>query len=133
MSPSRRKSERPLCPRCGEPYSYVKRRRIGGRVYLYAVHYLGYDPVRKRKLTRECYLGPEDEYEYVSRMHSREGLTLRGLSDKHRVLEYLDAIIAYLEEHPLDPGLAEGLADRLERLAERLRRHAGEGGEGEGE
>ena len=128
MSPKsgKAKGERPLCPRCGGPISYFKRRRVGDRVYVYAVHYEGYDPVKKSKITRECYLGPEDAYEYVSRLHDREGLTLRGLADRQRILEYLDAIIAYLERNPLDPRLAQGLADRLEKLAERLRSHAEE-------
>ena len=31
--------ERRICPRCGEPYSYVEKIDIGERSYLYAVHY----------------------------------------------------------------------------------------------
>jgi len=48
-----------ICPRCREPFSYVKRRVINRRVYLYAVHHLGYvkEGSRVGKLIRECYLG----------------------------------------------------------------------------
>jgi len=106
-------------------YSYIKRRNVGGRVYLYAVHYLGYkrDPVsgKIRKITKECYLGPEESYEYVTRMHNREGLILRGLSDEDRAIEYLDALIRFLETHSLRPEFAKNLASKLEELAKRLR------------
>jgi len=46
------------CPRYRKPFSYVKRRVINGRVYLYAVHHLGYvkEGGRAGKLIRECYL-----------------------------------------------------------------------------
>ena len=27
-----------ICPRCGEPYAWLERRRHGDHVYLYAVH-----------------------------------------------------------------------------------------------
>jgi len=51
------------CPRCGLPYSYLERHRIGNKVYLYAVHYEGYERGpggRTRKRVRKCYLGPAD-------------------------------------------------------------------------
>ncbi len=51
------------CPRCGRPYSYLERHRIGKKVYLYAVHYEGYErgpDGRMRKRVRKCYLGPAD-------------------------------------------------------------------------
>jgi len=62
--------------------SYTESRRVGDRVYIYAVHYVGYSKVdnKVRKRVRKCYLGPE-VYEYVSRLHVREGLELRGLRD----------------------------------------------------
>jgi hypothetical protein len=52
-----------VCPRCGRPYSYLERHRIGRKVYLYAVHYEGYESGpdgRMRKRVRKCYLGPAD-------------------------------------------------------------------------
>jgi len=59
------------CPRCGLPYSYLERHRIGSRVYLYAVHYEGYEKGpdgRVRKRVRKCYLGPEEALQeaYIS-------------------------------------------------------------------
>ncbi len=50
-----------VCPRCGQPISYIERRRIGNNVYYYAVHYEGYErgPDEKpRPKLRRCYLGP---------------------------------------------------------------------------
>jgi len=32
-----------VCPRCGQPISYIERHRRNGHVYYYAVHYLGYE------------------------------------------------------------------------------------------
>jgi len=52
-----------VCPRCGEPISYIERRKVGNRVYVYAVHYYGYErgPNGKpRPKLRRCYLGPEE-------------------------------------------------------------------------
>jgi len=52
-----------VCPRCGEPISYIERRKIGSHIYLYAVHYEGYErgPHGKvRPRLRRCYLGPAD-------------------------------------------------------------------------
>ena len=110
-----------ICPRCGMQYSYIKRKVVGGRVYLYAVHYLGYrkEKGRVRKITRECYLGPEDSYEYVTRMHDREGLVLRGLADHDRVIEYLNAIINYIKSLR-SPSLLEHIGRLLIEAGESL-------------
>jgi len=59
---------------------------------LVAVHYLGYD----RESGRKYYLGPEDVYERVSRVHVREGLEFKDLADSSKVLEYLGSILSYL-------------------------------------
>jgi len=56
-------SQLEACPRCGEPISFIERRKMGNRVYLYAVHYYGYErgPNGKpRPKLRRCYLGPEE-------------------------------------------------------------------------
>jgi len=115
-------SER-LCPRCGQEYSYLERHRKGGRVYVVAVHYEGYVKAegKVKKKVRKCYLGPEGCYDYVSRLHAREGLVLRGASDHERALAYLDALISYLSRVELDRTLAESLAERFIKLAEALR------------
>ena len=110
-----------ICPRCGAPFKWLERRRIGNRVYYYAVHELR---VGGRRYIKKCYLGPET-YTYVTKLHSREGLELRGLVDRSRVLEYLDAIIGYLQSVELEPVLALELAKRFEEIAKALRRAAG--------
>jgi hypothetical protein len=128
-----------VCPRCGQPISYIERHRRNGHVYYYAVHYLGYERVpdgRVLKRLRKCYLGPE-AYTEVSRTHGDLGLTFRGLLEGDRELEYLEGLVAAIEAK-LDSGQAspdlagrlEGLAGRLAKLAERLRERAASGGSG---
>ncbi len=111
-----------VCPRCGLPYSYIERRKNGDRVYYYAVHYSRVDG-GKRKV-HKCYLGP-DTYEYVSRLHVREGLILKGLSDPERVLEYLDAIINYIKNikrsHVIDPELAKQIKAKARFILKLIR------------
>jgi len=102
-----------LCPRCGAPYSWIERRESGGRVYYYAVHV--YKDSSGKRRVKKCYLGPE-EYEYVSRLHAKEGLTLKGLRDSQRALEYLDALIAYLQTVELDNALRRELGLRFMRI-----------------
>ena len=89
--------EKERCPRCGAPVSYFEEHRRGGRVYVVAVHYEGYNKETRKKRVRKCYLGPKGGYAYVTQTHEREGLVLKGMRDRDRVLEYLDAIIHYLE------------------------------------
>lgn len=110
-----------MCPRCGAPFKWLEKRRIGNRVYYYAVHELR---IGGRRYIKKCYLGPET-YTYVTKLHSREGLELRGLVDRSRVLEYLDAIIGYLQSVELEPVLALELAKRFEEIAKALRKAAG--------
>jgi hypothetical protein len=56
---------RKVCPRCGQPYSYLSSYKRGSRVYYLAVHNEGYEEVEgklKRKV-RKCYLGPRIQSE----------------------------------------------------------------------
>ena len=87
----RKKQFKGICLRCGEPYSYIKRNRVGNRTYLYAVHYIG--KVNGKRKYRFCYLGVEGEYVYVSKLHQDIGITLKGLKDKNRAIEYLIALL----------------------------------------
>jgi hypothetical protein len=86
LMPSHSK-ERRICPRCGEPYSYVEKIDIGERSYLYAVHYYVDENDRRRK--RRCYLGPVDGYEYVSKTHE---IIFYGLDRQDRYIRYLEEI-----------------------------------------
>jgi len=122
------KDER-VCPRCGKPYSYIKEVNRGGRIYLYAVHYEGYEKENgKIKLKRKyCYLGPKDKYEYVSKLHSSEGLELKGLADREREIEYLKAILNSLTSSKLSKREAKKVERILRNALEKLRM----GGEGD--
>jgi hypothetical protein len=48
------------CPKCGLQISWLKRKRVGNNIYVYAIHYLG------KKKRKECYISPLEKYEYVS-------------------------------------------------------------------
>lgn len=63
---SEENEETKVCPRCGISYSYIERKKVGSRVYIYAVHYTRVGRVRR---VRRCYLGPADRYIYVERIH----------------------------------------------------------------
>jgi len=75
-----------VCSCYERPYSYIKEVSKGGRVYLYAVHYEGVEKINgKTKIKRKyCYPGPKGSYSYVSKLHSSEGLELKGLADRER-------------------------------------------------
>lgn len=118
-----RKKERKRCPRCGLPYSYVEARRVGDNTYYYAVH-VQYLPHGRRRV-RRCYLGP-NAYVYVTKLHVREGLFLKGLIDEKRAVEYVKELATRLPDMDIDPRDAEELADILERAAKELREKAKE-------
>jgi hypothetical protein len=127
------KAER-VCPRCGQPYSYIESYTRGSQTYYVAVHYEGYEKVEKggkkkvKKKVRKCYLGPQT-YKYVEKLHE---LGLSGPIDRERFKRYfrelldevdlsLGELVSMIEELGLrlleDLDLVE--ADR--GLAERLR------------
>jgi len=95
---------RKICPRCGSPYSYIKRKTVDNRVYLYAVHYIGRGRNRYQKL---CYLGAEGSYRHVERVL---GLKLEGLGS----LDLLGVIEACIEKLSWMKG--RGLELQTERL-----------------
>ena len=87
----------PLCPKCMQPYRWIERHKVRGRVYLYAVHGERREG-GKRKVER-CYLGPVDRYRYVSELQSVGGLKLielKGMSDPRRFYEYLEGALEAL-------------------------------------
>jgi len=108
--------EKKICPRCGLKYSYIERRRIGDQVYLYAVHYF---KERGKRRVHKCYLGPESEYIYVSRLHE---FTLRGPLDKKRVLKYLSSLldILVLRKDELNQKTKSEIIEKLLRTIESL-------------
>jgi hypothetical protein len=127
-------AEKKLCPRCGQPYSYIESYAKGSQKYYVAVHYEGYEKAevegrrRIKKKVRKCYLGPQ-VYKYVEKLH---GLELSGPIDKERFKRYFKEL---LDEVDLSPGeliaMIEELGSKLledldlaeadKDLAERLR------------
>jgi hypothetical protein len=83
------------CPKCGLKYSYIDYKKVGNRVYAYAVH------VEHGKRKR-CYLGARDGYVHVSVTHADIGLKLKGLSSEDRVLEYLETLLDYVKDNMVD-------------------------------
>jgi hypothetical protein len=67
-------AEKKLCPRCGQPLSYIESYKKGSQTYYVAVHYEGYEKAevegrrRIKKKVRKCYLGPQ-VYKYVEKLH----------------------------------------------------------------
>ena len=116
-----------ICPRCGQPYRYVEKRKIGNNIYYYAVHYEGFERSpdgRARPKLRRCYLGP-NAYIEVSKTHNNIGLTLKGLIEEGREMDYLNAIVeaieARLRDGRLKPEEALELAESLDKLGELAR------------
>ena len=108
-----------VCPRCGLPFTYVRERRVNGRVYLYAVHH--YKDSSGKVRIRECYLGPKDHYEYVTRLHEKERLILKGLIEQERVLEYIDSLASYaIEIASTNRELAEKILEKLKEAQQQL-------------
>jgi len=114
-----------ICPSCKKPVSWYEKRKTKHNTYVYAAHEIKENGKRK---IRKCYLGPEKEYNYVSRM--QKGLVLRGLIDENRELEYLEELIESLieEELSIDKNKAKELVEKLEEFTRKLRKYA----EGEG-
>jgi hypothetical protein len=103
-----------ICPRCGEPISYVERHRRGERIYYYAVH--EYYANGKRVARRKCYLGPEV---YVhGELFNRLGLA--GLVDPKRYVRYLITLLARIDAMNLASEEKEALAEELKKALERL-------------
>jgi len=124
-----------ICPRCGQPISYIERQRRGNQVYYYAVHYLGYErgpDDRIHKKVKRCYLGPE-AYIEVSKLHSDLGLTLKGLMEEGRERDYMEALVRSVRDRirggRLTAGEARELAAVLSRFSEELKELARELGE----
>jgi hypothetical protein len=105
------KAER-VCPRCGQPYSYVESYKRGSQTYYVAVHYEGYEKVEEggkkkvKKKVRKCYLGPQT-YKYVEKLHE---LGLSGPIDRERFKRYFREL---LDEVDLSPGELIAMIEEL--------------------
>lgn len=107
-----------LCPRCGKPYAYTLRKPRGNRYYIYAVH-VDFAPGKRgtRKLYSQCYIGPEDGYVYVEKIHS-VGLT--NAVDQDYLMLARVAVFKYLElaDEREEKGGSLGEVSRMYREAE---------------
>jgi hypothetical protein len=110
------KAEERVCPRCGQPYSYIESYTRGSQTYYVAVHYEGYEKVEEegrrkvKKKVRKCYLGPQT-YKYVEKLHE---LGLSGPIDRERFKRYFREL---LDEVDLSP---RELIAMIEELGSRL-------------
>ena len=126
-----------VCPRCGQPISYIERRRIGNNVYYYAVHYEGYErgpDGKPRPKLRRCYLGPE-KYVLTNKVLAAAGLQVKSLAqqlteDKPLIASQLEELAKAVEEKmakaEISAYTAQYLADSLQGLLDRLRQYAEE-------
>jgi len=126
-----------VCPRCGQPISYIERRRFGNNVYYYAVHYEGYErgpDGRPRPKVRRCYLGPE-KYILTNKVLAAAGIQVKSLAhqlteDKPLIASQLEELAKAIEEKmartEISAYTAQQLAERLLGLADRLRKYAEE-------
>ncbi len=122
-----------VCPRCGQPYNFIERKRVGGRVYLLAVHMEAGRRVRH-------YLGPEGEYILGRVGHEFLGdawLELTGPGpDPGRELErriaYLRQAARAVAEMARATADLERAEEALEEVLEELRVRREATGRGEG-
>ena len=108
-----------VCPRCGRKIDRILVREIRNRKYVYAVHRIkeGGKTVKK-----QCYLGPVDQYKYVSRLHEDIGIELKGAWKTDRLLDYLEEILYALRYQlsEIPPERREILKHLLQELLELL-------------
>jgi protein-arginine kinase activator protein McsA len=112
--------ERKICPRCGMPFRYIRRMKVSGKVYLYAVHVT---KVKKKEKKRLCYLGPEGSYEHGALFHEKLGLKLEGggKEDKEKAIEYLFSLLEYLRKVRLEKEEREEVAAGLRSAIRNLK------------
>jgi hypothetical protein len=125
-----------ICPKCGLPYDWVERRKVGNRVYLLAVHVV---KDRVRSYRRFCYLGPAEGYAVGRATHGfmeLRGFELDKRMDVNRLLEYLRQLLSALTGESLYGGDSElrmrVLGEVRRILEEYLARVGSAGGEEQG-
>jgi hypothetical protein len=120
-----------ICPRCGQPYSYIDSYRRGSQVYYAAVHLeKGEEGGRARK--RKCYLGPKV---YKCGKYGAKLLHLTGLTDLTGPVEGAGGELDFeqlldqelLDRVKLGPSKLVGVIEELsKRLLKELDSGAGE-------
>lgn len=100
-----------ICPRCGRVYSYIETLKIGGNVYLYAVHYVREGKKRRKE---RCYLGPE---RYINAERFLK-LNLRGMTviDYEEVAEAAIYVLMEDLKQADESRVAAEIASKLARI-----------------
>lgn len=106
-------SERKVCPKCGEPYSYLERRKRGESIYLYAVHRERGEGGKSK--VKKCYIGGE---RYTIRPN---WLPTRIIAELRRVIV---ALAARNEKNFTERDIAElrALVKRLGEVVNKIER-----------
>jgi hypothetical protein len=94
---------KPACPICRRAVDWTEKRKVGSRTYVYAVH-KEFKTESGRWRVKRCFLGPREGYIHGAKTHIGLGLRLRGYTDPNRVIDYLSALIKYVEEAEMDGG-----------------------------
>jgi len=81
-----------ICPRCGEHYTYIEKRKIGNNVYVYCVHVHKHNGKRNIK---KCYLGPETAYIYANTFNYKIIMVRSPLADNSADIKYLAELADY--------------------------------------
>jgi len=104
--------EKERCPRCGKQGTRFER-VVNGKIYVYYRHY---DPETKK--TRQCYIGPANEYEHAAKLHQ---LPLTNLGEQDYIEIAAQAIlraIQQLEKQGIDPQKA--LQQTIQKIKEKI-------------
>jgi hypothetical protein len=113
--------QKPVCPKCGLPYDWIEKRKVGGREYLLAVHVVK-DGDKKGKRIHH-YLGPKDRYVFAKASHSfmeLRGFALDKASDVKRLVDYLRNILDTLTDKEFYGGDEELYNNTLKEVRQIL-------------
>jgi len=123
--------QKPVCPKCGLPYDWIERRKVGSRVYLLAVHVVKEGDKRGKRIHH--YLGPEDGYAVARASHSfmeLRGFAVDKASDVKRLVDYLTQILDALTDKEFygdDEELYQNTLKEVGQILEKYMKRAGGG------
>jgi len=105
-----------LCPRCNR-LGYAFKSRRGNKYYVYVKHVA---KVGNRIRYEYCYVGPEDEYHYVQKIHG--GLGLTNTIEQDYAVTVLSAVEKQLQfaERLVNQGKRREAEELLKRLLDVL-------------
>jgi len=83
-----------ICPRCGERYTYLEKRKIGNNVYLYCVHE---SRKGKKRTVIKHYIGPEVAYIYANTFNEPVIRVRSPLADQLADIKYALEILSHIK------------------------------------